>query len=76
MERYKNAFEEGKRKKETEIEMKKNGAMTQDAFTIWTDPETGVEYIVYNNFYKGGITPRLNEDGTIKINEKFNEPTS
>ena len=39
--------------------------------TIWTDPETGVQYIVYCEFYgysgAGGITPRLNADGTLYI---------
>ena len=39
--------------------------------SIWTDAETGVQYIVYT--YKagyggmGGITPRLNSDGTLYI---------
>ncbi len=38
---------------------------------IWTDPETGVQYIVYRektmNAGFGGITPRLNPDGTICV---------
>lgn len=39
--------------------------------SIWTDAETGVQYIVYT--YRtsrggmGGITPRLNSDGTLYI---------
>jgi maltose-binding protein MalE len=34
---------------------------------IWTDKETGVQYIVYSDDSKntGGITPRLNADGTL-----------
>ena len=36
---------------------------------IWTDEETGVQYIVYERGYgyagMGGITPRLNADGTL-----------
>ena len=36
---------------------------------IWTDEETGVQYIVYEKAYgyagMGGITPRLNADGTL-----------
>jgi maltose-binding protein MalE len=40
---------------------------------IWTDEETGVQYIIYS--YKsgyggmGGITPRLNADGTLYTEE-------
>ena len=33
--------------------------------TIWIDPETQVQYIVYRE--SGGITPRLNADGTLYI---------
>ena len=36
---------------------------------IWTDEETGVQYIVYSDKDgyggMGGITPRLNADGTL-----------
>lgn len=36
---------------------------------FWTDKETGVEYIIYSNINgyagQGGITPRLNADGTL-----------
>lgn len=39
--------------------------------SIWTDPETQVQYIVYkqSGAYAGmgGITPRLNADGTLYI---------
>ena len=38
---------------------------------IWTDEETGVQYIVYyekaGDSGMGGITPRLNADGTLYI---------
>lgn len=38
---------------------------------IWTDEETGVQYIVYCDTAgycgMGGITPRLNADGTLYI---------
>ena len=30
---------------------------------IWTDPETNVQYIVYDGGYGGGITPRLSSFG-------------
>ena len=42
------------------------------AISIWTDEETGVQYIIYhgdNNQYLGGITPRLNADGTLYTEE-------
>lgn len=34
-------------------------------FWIWTDQETGVQYIVYKDGYGGGITPRINLDGSL-----------
>lgn len=38
---------------------------------FWTDEETGVQYVIYSHGepYKGmgGITPRLNADGTLYI---------
>ena len=41
---------------------------------IWTDKETGVQYVIYKEeVYKGGlggITPRLNADGTLYTTEK------
>lgn len=42
-----------------------------DKIVIWTDTETGVQYIIYSyygyNGGMGGITPRLNADGTLYI---------
>lgn len=32
---------------------------------VWTDEETGVQYIVYIS--KGGIIPRFNADGTLYV---------
>lgn len=44
---------------------------------IWTDAETGVQYIIYTDQAgyggMGGITPRLNADGTLYI-ESEGEP--
>lgn len=34
------------------------------------DEETCVEYIIIQGSYKGSITPRLNRDGTLKLNEE------
>lgn len=38
---------------------------------IIVDKETGVNYVVYANYHKksGGITPRLNADGTPYVSE-------
>ena len=45
-----------------------------DSIQFWTDKETGVEYIIYSNVNgyagQGGITPRLNADGTLFHTEK------
>lgn len=41
--------------------------------SIWTDEETGVQYIIYHGYKNsdlGGITPRLNADGTLYITEE------
>ena len=35
-----------------------------EQYSIRVDKETGVNYIVYDGYYSGGITPRLNADGT------------
>lgn len=32
--------------------------------TIYTDPETKVQYFLFRTYKGGGITPRLNPDGT------------
>ena len=40
---------------------------------FWTDEETGVQYVIYDRVGgyagMGGITPRLNSDGSIYIVE-------
>lgn len=38
-------------------------------FGFYVDKETCVEYILFHGSYKGGITPRLNADGTLKLNK-------
>ena len=38
-------------------------------FSFYVDKNTCAEYIIFNDIYRGGITPRLNTDGTLKLNE-------
>lgn len=42
---------------------------------VYVDVYTGVEYLIYNDVAGyagyGGICPRYNPDGTLKINEEF-----
>ena len=38
---------------------------------VYVDEYTGVEYLIFTDLRKGGITPRYNADGTLKINEEF-----
>lgn len=38
--------------------------------TVIVDDETGVEYIVFKGFKRGGICPRYNADGTLMIREE------
>ena len=41
-----------------------------NAIYIYVDEETGVEYIVYNGYKKGGICPRYNADGSLRVEKK------
>lgn len=38
-------------------------------FSFYVDKKTCIEYIIYQGVKRGGITPRLNTDGTLKLNE-------
>lgn len=62
-----------------DISSKKIKEKDNDVVRIWTDEETGVQYVIYResslNGYAGfgGITPRLNADGSLygaKTDEK------
>lgn len=37
---------------------------TSGDIRVWRDPETGCDYLLYKRGYAGGITPRMNADGT------------
>ena len=37
---------------------------------FYTDENSCVEYIIFDGYRAGGITPRLNRDGTIMLNEE------
>ena len=36
-----------------------------DSVTVYTDPDTKIQYILWDGYEKGGITPRLNADGSL-----------
>lgn len=38
-------------------------------FNFYVDKKTCIEYIVYQGGYRGGITPRLNTDNTLRLNK-------
>lgn len=42
-------------------------------YRIICDTESGVHYIVYKDFYKGGITPRLDADGNVVVQYRITE---
>ena len=42
---------------DTPVQYNKNSAY------VYTDNETGCEYLIYAKGYRGGITARLNQDG-------------
>ena len=40
-----------------------------DGVYVFVDKETGVNYLIYNYSYRGGMTVRLNADGSPYISE-------
>lgn len=40
----------------------------------FVDPKTGVHYLLFERRYRGGITPRLNADGTIMVTPTEEQP--
>lgn len=38
-----------------------------NALYIFVDEETGVNYIIFNGNYRGGITPRYRADGSLYV---------
>lgn len=53
----------------TNNETERNEINKNDIF-FYTDEETCVEYIIFDGYRAGGMTPRLNADGTIMLNEE------
>lgn len=52
-------------------EMTSEYLLEKDELKIWVDPETGVEYIIYNGYGDRLVmTPRLNADGSLCVTEK------
>lgn len=56
-----------------DIEEPTVGEKDNETIYIWTDEDTGVQYIIYSEAgYRkgfGGITPRLNPDGSLYVVE-------
>ena len=50
-------------------ELDKQYMQGTSSFDIYVDRKTCVEYLIYNSNRAGGITPRLNTDGTIVVNQ-------
>lgn len=40
-----------------------------DSVYLYIDDETGVEYLVFNSINEGGICPRFNADGSLRVSE-------
>ena len=55
------------------------GEMSSKKIYIWTDKDTGVQYVVYRDGSgyagMGGITPRLNSDGSLYVVETATDNT-
>lgn len=52
----------------TKVDSKNLNSMTN--ITVIVDDETGVEYIVFGGYNRGGICPRYNADGTLRVSEE------
>ena len=52
----------------TKVSSKNLNAMTN--ITVIVDDETGVEYIVFGGYNRGGICQRYNTDGTIRVRQE------
>lgn len=51
-------------------EVKDNQSQSGDVnIRFYVDPETKVEYVIYESGYKGNICPRYNQDGTLYIRD-------
>lgn len=53
----------------TEADTQVNYIQDDWDYKIIVDKKTGVNYIVYIEYKQGGITPRLNADGTPYVSE-------
>lgn len=45
---------------------------TMNVMEIWVDKETGVNYVVYQSGYAGGMTPLLDRDGKPVVSSTIN----
>lgn len=43
-----------------------------DSMNVYVDPDTGVNYLVFDGYYAGGMTVRYNADGTVMVTELEN----
>lgn len=42
---------------------------------VYTDPETGVQYLIFRGYRKAGMTPRLDKNGNVMVQETTQETT-
>ena len=59
----------------TDADTQTNYLQDNDYYEIYVDKETGVNYVVYNNYHSnsGGMAIRLNADGTPYVSEVNND---
>ncbi len=47
--------------------------LTSDGYSDvcdYVDPDTGVHYLIFYGYRKGGIAPRLNPDGSVMVEKE------
>lgn len=40
---------------------------------VYTDPDTGVQYLIFRGYRKAGMTPRLDKNGNVMVQETEQE---
>lgn len=57
----------------TSNEIEEFSEQYQEKVYVYIDPETRVNYLIYDGYYKSGITVRYNQDGSIMVTSKSEE---
>lgn len=57
-----------------DTDFKKVEGNKTNSIRVYVDPETGVNYLIFEEGYVGGITVRYNADGSVMVTGKERDP--